>query len=106
MRMSLKSLMSDNDGYLITQFGNLGMIVSAVLRLLWAPVMPTRERAGAICSSGIKPYNLLRLFDVSIPENQVEASDGQYGLCNIAIGSDRDASPLAFSVANTASRSE
>ena len=102
--MSLKSFMSDDDDYLITQLGNLGLIVSAVLSLQWAPVMPTRERAESICKPGIKPYNLLRLFDVSIPENQVEASDGQCGLCNIAIGSDRDVSPLAFSVANTAPR--
>ena len=102
--MSLKSLMSDNDDYLITQLGNLGLIASAVSCLQWAPVMPPRERADAICNAGIKPYNILRLFDVSIPESQVEASDGQYGSCNIAIGSDRDLSPLAFSVASTASR--
>ena len=102
--MLLKSLMSDNDDYLLTQFGNLGLIVSAVLSLQWAPVMPTQERAEAICNAGIKLYNLLRLFHVSIPENQVEASDGQYGLCNTAIGSNRDVSLLAFSVADTAPR--
>ena len=102
--MSLKSLMSDNDDYLITPIGNLGLIVSAVSFLQWALGLPRPERARAICNAGVKPYNLLRLCDVQIPENQVEASNGQYGLCNI--GSDCDVSPLAFSVANTALRSE
>ena len=63
--MSLKSLMSDNDDLSIAPIGNLGLIVSAVSFLQWAPGMPRPERARAICNAVIKPYNLLRLFDAS-----------------------------------------
>ena len=60
-----KSLVGDNSDLSIALIGNLGLIVSAVSFLQWAPGMPRPERARAICNVVIQPYNLVRLFDAS-----------------------------------------
>ena len=60
---------------------SLGLIVSAVLPLLCASMMPKWKRAGVGCNAVIGPRNRLCLVGVSLPDNKVETSDGQRGPC-------------------------
>ena len=92
--------MSDNNDHILLHLGVLGFGVSAVLSLQWAPAMQKQERAGVVRNAKLDGA----IFYKSVKNLTRDFWAASSVSVLLAIGSDCDVSPLAFSVANTAPR--